>query len=122
MIRRPPRSTRTDTLFPYTTLFRSAIMEKGCGICPLMSSAPVQPAICTWNITGDGAYLPKGPNATRFGSVSEGVPRLRQGAVRPAGARVLRDGGAVESAVRGVGIGRASGRERGCRYEWIWVV
>src|SRR3546814_9211967 len=25
MIRRPPRSTRTDTLFPYTTLFRSAI-------------------------------------------------------------------------------------------------
>src|SRR3546814_10130164 len=27
MIRRPPRSTRTDTLFPYTTLFRSAIFE-----------------------------------------------------------------------------------------------
>src|SRR3546814_8939609 len=25
MIRRPPRSTRTDTLFPYTTLFRSII-------------------------------------------------------------------------------------------------
>src|SRR3546814_2601220 len=29
MIRRPPRSTRTDTLFPYTTLFRSA--RFGCG-------------------------------------------------------------------------------------------
>src|SRR3546814_4488885 len=27
MIRRPPRSTRTDTLFPYTTLFRSAVRE-----------------------------------------------------------------------------------------------
>src|SRR3546814_16703078 len=26
MIRRPPRSTRTDTLFPYTTLFRSAVV------------------------------------------------------------------------------------------------
>src|SRR3546814_12122457 len=26
MIRRPPRSTRTDTLFPYTTLFRSALI------------------------------------------------------------------------------------------------
>src|SRR3546814_1141148 len=26
MIRRPPRSTRTDTLFPYTTLFRSDIV------------------------------------------------------------------------------------------------
>src|SRR3546814_9309233 len=25
MIRRPPRSTRTDTLFPYTTLFRSSM-------------------------------------------------------------------------------------------------
>src|SRR3546814_5548066 len=29
MIRRPPRSTRTDTLFPYTTLFRSSGSAKG---------------------------------------------------------------------------------------------
>src|SRR3546814_12990607 len=29
MIRRPPRSTRTDTLFPYTTLFRSSLVP-GC--------------------------------------------------------------------------------------------
>src|SRR3546814_2744928 len=29
MIRRPPRSTRTDTLFPYTTLFRSARLPRG---------------------------------------------------------------------------------------------
>src|SRR3546814_11093396 len=27
MIRRPPRSTRTDTLFPYTTLFRSETLD-----------------------------------------------------------------------------------------------
>src|SRR3546814_16316492 len=27
MIRRPPRSTRTDTLFPYTTLFRSGVID-----------------------------------------------------------------------------------------------
>src|SRR3546814_15602705 len=27
MIRRPPRSTRTDTLFPYTTLFRSFVLR-----------------------------------------------------------------------------------------------
>src|SRR3546814_8834345 len=27
MIRRPPRSTRTDTLFPYTTLFRSWVFD-----------------------------------------------------------------------------------------------
>src|SRR3546814_16161116 len=31
MIRRPPRSTRTDTLFPYTTLFRSASLRKEAG-------------------------------------------------------------------------------------------
>src|SRR3546814_7170161 len=29
MIRRPPRSTRTDTLFPYTTLFRSPVLVVG---------------------------------------------------------------------------------------------
>src|SRR3546814_3730953 len=32
MIRRPPRSTRTDTLFPYTTLFRSGASKA----CPAM--------------------------------------------------------------------------------------
>src|SRR3546814_18247543 len=30
MTRRPPRSTRTDTLFPYTTLFRSQTMTYHC--------------------------------------------------------------------------------------------
>src|SRR3546814_10175132 len=30
MIRRPPRSTRTDTLFPYTTLFRSLCLGAAC--------------------------------------------------------------------------------------------
>src|SRR3546814_13250293 len=30
MIRRPPRSTRTDTLFPYTTLFRSIARGPSC--------------------------------------------------------------------------------------------
>src|SRR3546814_4749348 len=45
MIRRPPRSTRTDTLFPYTTLFRSvktqvpAILEL-VGLAKKMSNFP----------------------------------------------------------------------------------
>src|SRR3546814_17716419 len=34
MIRRPPRYTRTDTLFPYTTLFRSEIEISGPGAPP----------------------------------------------------------------------------------------
>src|SRR3546814_2864694 len=33
MIRRPPRSTRTDTLFPYTTLFRSIGAIQARGAC-----------------------------------------------------------------------------------------
>src|SRR3546814_10512466 len=38
MIRRPPSSTRTDTLFPYTTLFRSA-----CSRGPLQTLVPRPP-------------------------------------------------------------------------------
>src|SRR3546814_15556141 len=33
MIRRPPRSTRTDTLFPYTTLFRSKALRRNAPQC-----------------------------------------------------------------------------------------
>src|SRR3546814_14216065 len=42
MIRRPPRSTRTDTLFPYTTLFRSGDRRvRTDGEAPLASGAGV---------------------------------------------------------------------------------
>src|SRR3546814_7123533 len=40
MIRRPPRSTRTDTLFPYTTLFRSSL---GMLVTKRMERAGLQP-------------------------------------------------------------------------------
>src|SRR3546814_5147110 len=43
MIRRPPRSTRTDTLFPYTTLFRSYI-NSTCGTDPFWPSEIQHPA------------------------------------------------------------------------------
>src|SRR3546814_2635711 len=36
MIRRPPRSTRTDTLFPYTTLFRSGMFTPAMRATPLL--------------------------------------------------------------------------------------
>src|SRR3546814_16933837 len=41
MIRRPPRSTRTDTLFPYTTLFRSGI----CRTQKAGADRPFQPPL-----------------------------------------------------------------------------
>src|SRR3546814_8200638 len=40
MIRRPPRSTRTDTLFPYTTLFRSMVTIGDTGRCTSLLSIP----------------------------------------------------------------------------------
>src|SRR3546814_4648242 len=40
MIRRPPRSTRTDTLFPYTTLFRSVVPQDDGG--PLLRLGQVR--------------------------------------------------------------------------------
>src|SRR3546814_10168789 len=49
MIRRPPRSTRTDTLFPYTTLFRSAASRaaprrRGGATAEPATGAPAPPA------------------------------------------------------------------------------
>src|SRR3546814_17879640 len=49
MIRRPPRSTRTDTLFPYTTLFRSVgvgarVRVHGVGQAALLADLLEQPA------------------------------------------------------------------------------
>src|SRR3546814_13634985 len=48
MIRRPPRSTRTDTLFPYTTLFRSRLIRnakerrpRSAAACRLCRRRPV---------------------------------------------------------------------------------
>src|SRR3546814_15098584 len=48
MIRRPPRSTRTDTLFPYTTLFRSSKEDLKRGI-----------AHVSWKSHQNGVHSPK---------------------------------------------------------------
>src|SRR3546814_1981295 len=43
MIRRPPRSTRTDTLFPYTTLFRSRANRARNPLLPLIGLSAARP-------------------------------------------------------------------------------
>src|SRR3546814_5528137 len=56
MIRRPPRSTRTDTLFPYTTLFRS-----------FRSPAEIAPACADFRLIGNMgslAHRSHSPNTT----------------------------------------------------------
>src|SRR3546814_7008399 len=50
MIRRPPRSTRTDTLFPYTTLFRSELLRRSEGF-----------AVVHWQ--GQRLFLAENPDA-----------------------------------------------------------
>src|SRR3546814_147980 len=67
MIRRPPRSTRTDTLFPYTTLFRSGYRIKPHGQLVLVSCAHYcasTPSLSTsWSRTTlQGGQAPGIPN------------------------------------------------------------
>src|SRR3546814_13219376 len=45
MIRRPPRSTRTDTLFPYTTLFRSGLKEDRDALLRVVAAWPIASAL-----------------------------------------------------------------------------
>src|SRR3546814_14489222 len=56
MIRRPPRSTRTDTLFPYTTLFRSypfhLLRYLRCGAAPVIFWTQPGAVSRAWGRTG----------------------------------------------------------------------
>src|SRR3546814_6836016 len=49
MIPRPPRSTRTDTLFPYTTLFRSRHVRKGAQTGRLARPFSRDSALAAWH-------------------------------------------------------------------------
>src|SRR3546814_12028567 len=49
MIRRPPRSTRTDTLFPYTTLFRSCDMANDGNISDVLLVRCDRDELGEWN-------------------------------------------------------------------------
>src|SRR3546814_11194755 len=67
MIRRPPRSTRTDTLFPYTTLFRSRLRRPSVQLLPVRRLRPyavhaLRPALL---IVRDIATL-EGPSGPSF--------------------------------------------------------
>src|SRR3546814_19069559 len=69
MIRRPPRSTRTDTLFPYTTLFRSSRGGQGGDGVPRGEEHRVQP--------GETHPLPSPPLEGEGAKKMEGVTILR---------------------------------------------
>src|SRR3546814_15944531 len=50
MIRRPPRSTRTDTLFPYTTLFRSAYEGSSLNLAGWAKKVTGKPVIAVGSV------------------------------------------------------------------------
>src|SRR3546814_14947432 len=70
MIRRPPRSTRTDTLFPYTTLFRS------CNGCELEIHALGNPY---YNLEGLGIRFVASPRHADMLLVTGPVSRHKIG-------------------------------------------
>src|SRR3546814_13372051 len=102
MIRRPPRSTRTDTLFPYTTLFRSARFaralirpfappspaspEKGCLVGP-------HPALCATFSRFAGAGLSGRPSSAALRPLDRLTLRPARTPADCRGGGALHDGG-----------------------------
>src|SRR3546814_16619913 len=62
MIRRPPRSTRTDTLFPYTTLFRSPLAVKESASAPRGRSSANSMRWRTGGLHGETPRQPVNPD------------------------------------------------------------
>src|SRR3546814_20580833 len=117
MIRRPPRSTRTDTLFPYTTLFRSGQEAAAVGVCDHLTDDDY--IVSTHR--GHGHCIAKGCDVK--GMMKEiygrrdGLCKGRGGSMHIAdlsvgmlGANGIVGAGAPQE------IGRTSGRERVCQY------
>src|SRR3546814_20198872 len=123
MIRRPPRSTRTDTLFPYTTLFRSSWETARTVSIPLLVDANAEPAesfslqlsapssgasigVASANATINASSAPNQPPVAVTDGASVGVCNV-----------VLKNVVANDTDPEGnyplSQIGRASGRERG---------
>src|SRR3546814_6108521 len=67
MLRLPPKSTRTDTLFPYTTLFRSTAMMKGPATLAEIAGASGMPV-------ADVADFVNASLATGFADIAPNTP------------------------------------------------
>src|SRR3546814_14298316 len=118
--RRPARSTRTDTLFPYTTLFRSAVrcdenrdrpagesLSEMAGTFRRQAPVPVVP----FNKTGKAVVLLPPADAVR-----------EEIMVLPTNLAACRTCILVEAQLIGDEIGRTSCRESVCQYVSISVV
>src|SRR3546814_9671437 len=91
MRRRPPRSTRTDTLFPYTTLFRSRSAGNACTTdrrSSLRGSSSCRAGRCAWHLPCPGGRCPRNEFAFRLVGLAVG---LRCFLVTPAALDVAAD-------------------------------
>src|SRR3546814_18332152 len=103
MIRRPPRSTRTDTLFPYTTLFRS-VHSVVTVLALALAGLQSLPALAADRVPGDAT----GPRLVPQPRTPETqVIRLRPGQTPLV---------TLTADIFYREIGRASCRERVCQY------
>src|SRR3546814_6641957 len=84
MIRRPPRSTRTDTLFPYTTLFRSCALGARTG-SPILRCRVISSFATNCLAIPSGAFL-NISCATRAGLLRLGIAKT-QASSSPSGER-----------------------------------
>src|SRR3546814_12930537 len=91
MIRRPPRSTRTDTLFPYTTLFRSRLEPAVSGLGAVHSPS-------TGIVDSHGLMLALLGDAENAGAMLIPNSPVLGGAIMPDGI-VLRLGGIQQTEV-----------------------
>src|SRR3546814_15619596 len=105
MIRRPPRSTRTDTRFPYTTLFR------GLGVARLLGGDRqdliVIDARRQIDVAGQPPDLAQGFGIVDIAALVLDHQRERQR---------IAEGRMILEHLHERKIGRASFRERGCKY------
>src|SRR3546814_14109194 len=125
MIRRPPRSTRTDTLFPYTTLFRSAYVRELAGIDPSAEETRAMATIERYLVSIGWAYRMAGlddPTAAPPVRLEKKAARKTLG-VRQRQARAIRFKGDIAdfaSQAAGVSLahtnGRAAARESVCQH------
>src|SRR3546814_5835323 len=74
MIRRPPRSTRTDTLFPYTTLFRAPRVQALSDGASVHDASAISPdhAVTTEPLLLRGIEVLRGPSALLYGGSAIG--------------------------------------------------
>src|SRR3546814_15566052 len=104
MIRRPPRSTRTDTLFPYTTLFRNSALHISEGQSVILKLERIDP-------DAHGVLATQDPDVANAWNTADGILH--------AGGDIV---GHIRNGVTSIfgidcgEIGRASCRERVCQY------